>query len=183
MLLEQEIASIMAFAIYHAGNPSPYYYNVPESFQYPAIYFPQPEIDTGGETFRTYNMRYVWYINLFDATTEGAHEKAWNVLTALKRNRNLVPLIDENGAPEGGKLRLDDPSLKSADEGAVQLTLTWTSRRPYDAEEVQKMVEWEVNGWKNPDVYNDVSVVAAFNAAVKASVNNYPDPEYAGEHP
>uniref|UniRef100_A0AAU8AXG9 Uncharacterized protein n=1 Tax=Dulem virus 37 TaxID=3145755 RepID=A0AAU8AXG9_9CAUD len=146
MLLEQEIASIMAFATYHAGNPSPYYYNVPESFKFPAIYFPQPEIDTGGETFRTYNMRYAWYVNLFDRTTEDAHEKAWNILTALKRNRNLVPLINEDGNETGEKLRLDDPSLKSIDEGVVQITLTWTSRRPYNDDSPPKMVEWEVSG-------------------------------------
>lgn len=183
MLLEQEIASIMAFATSHAGNPSPYYYNVPESFNYPAIYFPQPEIDTGGETFRTYNMRYAWYINLFAGTTEDAHEMAWKVLTTLKQNRNLVPLIDEDGEETGKKLRLDDPALKRTDEGVVQLALTWTSRRPYNMDVPEKMVEWEVNGWSNPGIYNTVSVAAAFASAVQAVTANYPNPDYAGEYP
>lgn len=147
MLLEQETASIMAFALESAGNPSPYYYNVPESFRYPAMYFPQPEITTAGETFRTYAFKYAWYINIIDKTTEGAYELAWKVLTALKQARNLVPLIGENGdavVGTGNKLRLDDPSIRLADDGVVQLMLTWTSRRPYNRDEVEQMAEWEV---------------------------------------
>ncbi len=145
MLLEQEIASIMAFALHYADNPSPYYYDVPENFQYPAMYFPQPEIETGGETFRTYAMRYIWYINVFCATTEDAFELAWKVLTALKQKRNLVPLLNEDGSVSKECLRLNDPSVKIADSGVAQLTLSWTSRRPYDCADVQKMVVWEAD--------------------------------------
>lgn len=183
MLLEQEIASIMAFALRYADNPSPYYYDVPENFQYPAMYFPQPEIDTDGETFRTYAMRYSWYINVFHRTTEDAFAMAWKVLTALKQKRNLVPLINEDESKAGRGLRLNDPSAKVVDTGVAQLTLSWTSRRPYDCEDVQKMVEWEVNDWKHPDIYNSVDVATAFDAAAKMCVSNYPNPEYAGEHP
>lgn len=147
MLLEQEIASIMSFALQHAGNPSPYYYDVPENFQYPAMYFPQPEIETGGETFRTYNMRYVWYINVFCATSEDAFELAWKVLTALKQKRNLVPLLNEDGSVSEESLRLNDPSVNVTENGVAQLTLSWTSRRPYDSEEVQKMVVWEADSY------------------------------------
>lgn len=181
MLLEQEIASIMAFALRYAGNPSPYYYDVPENFQYPAMYFPQPEIDTGGETFRTYAMHYSWYINIFHKTTEDAFAMAWKVLTALKQKRNLVPLINEDGSKAGGGLRLNDPSAKVVDTGVAQLTLAWTSRRPYDCEDVQKMVEWEVSGWKHPDIYNTVDVATALENAVRNYISSYPEPEYAGE--
>ncbi|MCC8136257.1 MAG: hypothetical protein LIO40_06270 [Ruminococcus sp.] len=186
MLLEQEIASIMAFALKYADNPRPYYYNVPESFQYPAMYFPQPEISTGGETFRTYAMRYAWYIKIFCDTTENAYEQAWKVLTALKRQRNLVPLIDEDGeyiAGCGNKLRLDDPSIKTIDTGAAQITLTWTSRRPYAYDEAEKMTEWEVSGSTHPDIYNTVRIETAYDAAVQIVTANYPEPEYAGEAP
>lgn len=148
MLLEQELASIMAFALKHADNPAPYYYDVPESFRYPAMYFPKPEITTAGETFRTYAMRYAWYINIFCATTEDAYKLAWQVLTALKQRRNLVPLINEDGteiAGTGNGLRLDDPVLKPVDAGVMQLTLTWTSRRPYNREDEQTVAEWKLN--------------------------------------
>lgn len=183
MLLEQEIASIMAFALQYADNPSPYYYDVPENFQYPAMYFPQPEIDTGGETMRTYAMRYSWYINIFCATTEDAFALAWKVLTALKQKRNLVPLLNEDGSKAGGGLRLNDPSAKVVDTGVAQLSLSWTSRRPYDTEEVQKMVEWEVNGWQHPDIYNSVDVATVLKNVVQNAVSDYPIAEYAGEKP
>lgn len=147
MLLEQEIASIMAFALHYADNPSPYYWNVPEKFCYPAMYFPQPEITTGGETMRTYAMRYSWYINIFSDTTEKAWALAWKVLTALKQQRNLVPLLNEDGSKSNSGLRLNDPSAKVIDNGVAQLTLTWTSRRPYDCEEVQKMMVWEAESY------------------------------------
>lgn len=151
MLLEQEIASVMAFALHYAGNPSPYYYEVPENFQYPAMYFPQPEIKTGGETFLTYAMRYEWYINVFCATTEDAFELAWKVLTALKQKRNLVPLLNEDGSRAEESLRLNDPSVEVVESGVAQLTLSWTSRRPYDREEVQKMIVWEAESYLKTD--------------------------------
>jgi len=142
MLLEQETASIMAFALRNADNPNPYYWSVPEDFRYPAIFFPQPEIETGGETFCTYAMRYSWYIDIFCKTTEDAFELAHKVLTALKRRRNLIPLLSEDGSETGECLRLNDPSVKAIDTGVAQLTLTWTSLRPYDSEDAQKMVVW-----------------------------------------
>lgn len=179
MLLEQEIASIIAFALTQAGNPSPYYYNVPEKFDFPAMFFPQPEIRTRGETFRTYAMEYAWYINVLCETTEEAHAKAWAVLTALKRARNYVPLIDTEGEPTGEKLRLDDPSVRPVDTGVVQLTIEWTSRRPYDDPEAQKMMEWEVEGWKHPDIYRSVEVETAFDKAIGQYARDYPHPEYA----
>lgn len=39
---------------------------------------------------------------------------------------------------------MDDPKLKVLDNGAAQLTLNWTSRRPYDREETVKMQSYEV---------------------------------------
>lgn len=145
MLIEQETASIMKFALNNAGNVSPLYYSVPESFRYPAMYFPQPEIITSGDTVETYAMRYLWFIKIFCETTEKAHEIAWKVLTALKQNRNLVPLIDENGRSSGKLLRLDDPSVSNIDTGVSQLSVSWTSRRPYTQENSQKMKRFEVN--------------------------------------
>ena len=135
MTLEQETASVMAFALRHAGNPNPYYYEVPEQFNFPAMYFPQPEITTCGETFRTYASEYVMYINIMAETTEEAQERGLKVLTKIKQRRNLVPIISSEGEETGKHLRLNDPSLRKVDSGVVQLTIEWTSRRPYDAEE------------------------------------------------
>jgi len=181
MMLEQEIASIMRFALHYAENPKPYYYDVQEGFEFPAMYFPQPEINTRGETFRTYASEYVWYINVMCETTEEAHRRAFLVLDALKRGRNLVPLVDEQGEYTGEKLRLNDPSIKTIDTGVVQITVDWVSRRPYDADTAIKMQYWEVEGWKNPDVYTEVSSTAVASASVSIDTEEYPQPEYSAD--
>jgi hypothetical protein len=128
-------------------------------------------------------MRYSWYINIFCATTEDAYALAWKVLTALKQKRNLVPLLNEDGSKAGRCLRLNDPSIKAIDNGVAQISLSWTSRRPYDQDDTQKMVYWEVEDWQHPDIYNSVDIETAMKNAVQSYVSNYPTPEHAGEQP
>lgn len=137
--LEQEAASVMAFALRTAGDINPYYWDVPQDFKRPAMYFPQPEIDTGGDTLGTYASEYAWYINVFADTTEEAHGIARRVLIALKRAKNYVPLLNGDGTESGKKLQLKDPSLKRGDTGVAQLTIKWTSRRSYAEVEPPKM--------------------------------------------
>lgn len=131
-MLEQEMASIIKFVLERAGEPSPYYWNVPAHFTVPAAYFPTPEIDTGGETFLTYYVDYVWYIKLFHKTEQGAYSLGFDVVKAIRAVRNLIPLIGEDGKEiDGSFVRVDDPKLKVLDSGAAQLTINWRSRRPY----------------------------------------------------
>lgn len=165
-MLEQELASIIKFTLDSAGNPYPYYWNVKENFNVPAAYFPTPEIDTGGETFLTYKMDYVWYIKFFHHTSQEAYALGLAVLTALKGKRNLVPLITQTGEAAGTGIRLNDPKLKVLDDGAAQLTLNWTSRRPYDTAAVQKMQSFAVEGWGDPDLYIQRVIPEALAEAV-----------------
>ena len=131
--MEQEIASVASYVLENAGGTlNPYYYDVPESFSFPAAYFPRPEITTRGDTLNTYAFCYAWYPVIFGQTTEEAYDLAASVLSAFKRGRNLVPLLSrETGEPTGEYLRLDDPSIKPVDRGAVQIMASWDSRRPY----------------------------------------------------
>ncbi len=139
MELEQELASIITFALHGAEGINPYYWNVPEDFILPAMFFPVPEIKTSGDTLRTYASGYSWYISVFAATTGEAHTIGMEVLTRIKRARNYVPLIDIDGGRIGKMLRLEDPLLQNVGPGVAQITLKWTSRRPYDAPEPPKM--------------------------------------------
>lgn len=175
-MLEQELASIMKYTLDKAGNPSPYYWNVPADFVVPAAYFPTPEITTGGETFLTYNMDYAWYIKLFHKTSEEAYALGLAVLTAIKGNRNLIPLINTEGERDKGHIRLNDPELKVLDNGAAQLALSWRSRRPYDTEETVKMQTYEVEGWNNPDVYVQRVIPTAYAAALEQYAVTLPTP-------
>lgn len=131
-MLEQEMASIIKFVLDRAGGPSPYYWNVPRHFTVPAAYFPAPELDTGGETFLTYYTDYVWYVKLFHKSGQGAYSIGRAVAGAIRAERNLIPLIEQDGSEiEGSWVRVKDPKLKVLDDGAAQLTLGWRSRRPY----------------------------------------------------
>lgn len=132
-MIEQEMASIIKFVLNSAGDPSPYYWDIPQHFTIPAVYFPPPEIETGGETLLTYNMDYVWYIKLFDKTEQGAYALGNAVVTAIRAARNLIPLIEQDGSEvKGSWVRVNDPKLKILDDGAAQLTICWRSRRPYN---------------------------------------------------
>lgn len=123
----------MSFISKKARAPAPYYYNVPQHFEVPAVYFPSPEIKTGGETLSSYGMDYIWYILFFHKTSREAYALGLEVLTAIREGRNLIPIIAEDGSKiEGSWLRVNDPELIVIDTGAAQLTVSWRSRRPYE---------------------------------------------------
>lgn len=130
--LEQELASIIRFILDAAGNPAPYYHEIPQDFLVPSIYFPTPEITTGGETFLTYRAEYVWYISFFGSTTQDAYDMALKALTAIKESRNLIPLISDTGEQTGKGIRVKDPEIKKIADGAYRLVIEFASRRPYD---------------------------------------------------
>lgn len=141
-MLEQEIASAIKFILESAGNPAPYYWNVPQDFAVPAVYFPVPEITSGGDTLNSYNLNYTWFIKFFHKDTQSAHELATAALTALQSRRNLIPLINETRELTDRGFRTKDPELKEIDGGAVQLTLSWNSPRPYHKEQSPKVMKY-----------------------------------------
>jgi hypothetical protein len=154
-MLEQEIASAIKFILKSAGDPSPYYYEVPQDFLVPAAYFPSPEIVSGGDTLLTYSLRYSWFIKFFHKDTPSAYALGLAALTALQGKKNVIPLIGEAGGPTGRGFRAKDPSLKPLDR-AAQLTLMWDSPRPYDADGSQKMMVYDA----------DLYIKAAYDGAL-----------------
>ena len=146
-MLDQEIASAMRYLIDASGNPNPYYYNVPEDFLTPAIFFPQPEITSRGDTLKTYALEFSWFVKFFDKDTQSAHLMAFAALTALQYKMCVVPLLNNDGTPTGRGFRMNDPSMRPVDDGAVQLTLTWDSPRPYFKEPFEKMLTYRANLW------------------------------------
>lgn len=162
--LEQEVASIIKFTLDAVGNPKPFYWNVPRSFTVPSVFFPMPEIETGGETLLTYYMDYVWYIKFFASSRRGAYNLGLKALTTLKGKRHLVPLITPQGKPEGGGLRVNNPALRMVDDGAAQLTISWRSRRPYDFEDEVMMQTYDLSMWAK--AYQEPVITEAMEAAI-----------------
>ena len=144
MVLEQELASIFGFVLTAAGNPTPYYRNLPQDFQVPAAYFPIPEIYTSGDTFNDYGAEYDWYIKFIHAETQEAYEMALNALTAIKQARNLIPLKAQDGKLTGKGVRIKDPELRTLDDGVVQLKIRFISRRPYSRSAANRMRTYDM---------------------------------------
>lgn len=155
--LEQEIASIIRFALDATTGLTPYYQQVPSSFFVPSVYFPQPVFVSRGETFSTYALEYDWFVKFFARTNGEAQAHAAMALNAICAERLLVPLIDEHGRPTGRGVRLKDPELSKADDNAYQIRLRWDSRRPYNAVEYQKMMHYGLN------IYTDDAYSAAIS--------------------
>lgn len=165
-VLEQDIASIIKFTLDKAGNPAPYYWKVPKSFMVPSVYFPTPEIDTDSDTLSTYSMDYVWNIIFFHKTSESAYQRALLVLTAIRAKRNMIAVIDIDGNETKEILRVNDPKLKPLDNGAVQLEITWTSRRPYDVDTSEKAQAYHIQQWGKPELYESKVIDTAMEAAL-----------------
>lgn len=174
-MLEQEIASIIKFLLDKAENPSPYYHSVPKGFVVPAAYFPTPEITTGGDTLSTYSMSYTWFVLFFHKSSQEAYNIGLQVITEIRGKRNLIPLIDTKGREMKHFLRVDDPRLKVLDNGAAQLQIDWTSRRPYNSEQSEKMRNFEIKNWNNPDKYRSRTISAAYQEAISKYAIPFPN--------
>jgi len=130
--LEQETASYAHFIISALEDVTPYYWEVPENFHVPAVFFPTPEVETHGDTLSSYEMAYTWFVKLFHKTDGEAQNLALTALTAIKRARNCIPLKNEDGSDAGHCFRVLDPLIKPVERGAWQLQLRWESPRYYD---------------------------------------------------
>ena len=147
--MEQEVASAASFINCAVGEDvSPYYWEVPANFMVPAVYYPAPEIESAGDALDTFEASYTWLIKFFHKTDAEAHDLARAALMAIKRARNVVPLIEVDGTAAGRGFRVRDPSIKQVDRCAWQLTLRWDSPRYFDRADSQQVEKFKfiVNG-------------------------------------
>lgn len=147
-MLEKEIAGIIRFVLDSAGNPTPYYHNVPESFAVPSVFFPSPEIECQPDTLSSYGAEYTMFVKFFHSSTEGAYELALPVFHRINAVRRMIPLYDISGKVTGEIIRIKNTQLKKADECAYQLQIGWVSRIPYTADEAQLVRNLYINGGK-----------------------------------
>lgn len=132
-MIDQEQASIIYFILTKAEGTSPSYTTLPRRFKIPAVYFPTPEIESGPDTLATYRLDYTWYVKFFHINGEAANALAQAVLNFIRLERNLIPLLDEDGAQiENEWIRINDPKLELLDDGTAQLIISWRSIRPYE---------------------------------------------------
>lgn len=148
-MIDQEIASIIHFILGTAKGVAPYYFNMPQNFAIPSIFFPPPEFEAFGDTLQSFRFDYSWTIPVFAYDNSKAHAIAANAAHILETYRRAVPLIGEDGKPTGRSLRLKDPEVKDLDKdgvpGSAGLVLHWSSRRPYYEADAPKMLTYILN--------------------------------------
>lgn len=147
-MLEKEIAGIMRFVLDCAGNPVPYYHNVPENFAVPSVFFPSPEIEFQPDTLNSYGAVYSMFVKFFHSSTERAYELALPVFHGINAARRDIPLYDISGKLTGESVRINNIQMKKADECAYQIQLDWISRIAYTQTEAQLVRNFYINGGK-----------------------------------
>ncbi len=147
-MLEKETASIIKFVLEASGGAKPYYHNIPENFVVPSVYFPCPDVISGGDTFSTYSAEYTIFINFFHSSTELAYRLALPILNKINEVRRTIPIFDKSGKSTGKFVRIKNAELKKVDECAYQMQIDWICRRPYSREDAQLVQNFYLNGGK-----------------------------------
>lgn len=131
-MLEQETASIIAFILKNTNGLHPYYYEVPQSFRIPSVYFPEPELSSKALNLGAYRLEYILRIQFRDKDSPSVNKAATAAFTAILGKRRILPRINENGEPDGSFFMLKYPEVKILDTGVAQLTVKWDSPRTYE---------------------------------------------------
>ena len=107
--LEQEIASVIRFILDSVPGITPYYWDIPEGFVVPSVFFPQPELAPLGATFASYAVEYDWYIRFF-ARRSAAQRPRRSEAAGHRHSPAHTPLgqppsVRQGGLPEGKALQ------------------------------------------------------------------------------
>lgn len=140
-MLEQEIASIANF-LYSKCSFELYWSKVPENFKVPSLYFPIPQSFGDTEAVKHFEMTYNLFIKVFQPSTEAAMDSAHNLLMELMLNNSRVPLINQDGTPEGTNLKVKSLQVTELDEGVAQLQISWNSVYRLATLDVEKISEF-----------------------------------------
>lgn len=136
--MNPEVGSIMGF-FYKLFPVKIYELEVPENFEIPAMYFPPPQTFDGNDTNQTYLKTYNLSVKLFHHDSKQAHSKAEFIADAINSNRNVIPLLNEEGAKTGDYMRISRVETRVADSGVATINLTWDSRYYYEKEKAKSL--------------------------------------------
>ncbi len=149
------MASVMRFVLETSENPYPYYEETPEGFLVPAVYFSIPEIETDNDTLSSYKLTYVWSISFIHRGTREAYDMALKVMEGLKKNRNKVKIINEDGSETEKSFYVKASRVAETESGTVRMTVEWESRRLYTLEAILKMRKYYVNSYLKNNIYKE----------------------------
>lgn len=135
MVKDKYLTSIAKF-LHKSGSKvvslNPIFHQMPEQLKLPAIYFPNPLVNSFNDTLSSFLLVYSWYVKIMANSTEEAYEVAAQIQMDLCSNRFYVPVLKEDGTVDGNKrIRIKSPEIKQLDNAVYQIALTWEERNHY----------------------------------------------------
>lgn len=140
--MNPEIGSIMAY-LYNLFPVKIYDLKLPQDFQVPSLYFPQPTANSGNDTNQTYLRSYTLNIKLFHHDTNQAYYKAEEIADKIMINREIIPMVNEEGSETGDFIRFNRIETRVGDNGVAMLILNWDSRYFYHKKELLAITHFE----------------------------------------
>ncbi|QIB26099.1 hypothetical protein [Caloranaerobacter azorensis] len=138
-MIEREIGSIAKYMYDVSGIKNIYFDEVPQDFKKPSLYFPTPMQIQRGDTVNSYAYMNSLFVKVFDEKTRDAYSKAATIVNSISKNRNLIPLVKEDGAQDNKGIRLRKVSIKKLDVGTIQIEVQWDSVFAYTEETYAKV--------------------------------------------
>ena len=129
--MNPEVGSIMGY-FYKVFPVKVYDAQIPESFEKPSLYFPTPHVFDGNDTNTTYMKTYSLSVKLFHHDSKQAHSEAERIADAIRAERSVIPLLNDDGSPTGDYVRFTRIETRVSDEGVAIILLNWDSRYYYE---------------------------------------------------
>lgn len=129
-----EIASLYHF-IYDLIKLESYFDIIPQDMIIPSIFYPTPTVLTSSFSTSAFENSFKIYANIFDISSINAYEKTVEIATAIGKNRNKIPIIDDDGNATNKNVRFDSINYKKVDEGVYQLEISWKRYTNYTQED------------------------------------------------
>jgi len=135
MIKDKYLASIANF-LHKSGSKiialNPVFHQMPQELKLPAIYFPNPIVNSFNDTLTSFLLSYSWYVKIMAKSIEEAYEIAAQIQMDLCGNRFYIPILNEDGTADGNKrIRIKPPEIKQLDGAVYQISLNWEERNHY----------------------------------------------------
>lgn len=134
MLKDKYLSSIANF-LYKSGSKvtalNPIFHQMPEQLKMPAIYFPNPIVNSFNDTLSSFTLVYSWYVKIMANSIEEAYEIAAQIQMDLCGNRFYVPVLNEDGSAYGKRIHIKPTEIKQLDGAVYQIALSWEERNHY----------------------------------------------------
>lgn len=159
-VIDPELAAICNFIVNNSIEKlTPYFWEMPENFRVPAIFFPVPETTNEKVTFNMIKTHLTWWIRFYAADDLQAYGIASYIQTKILLERNKIPLYSEDGRLMSKPLNIGFPFLKKVGEGIQQMEISCDQYKGLPVPNGPKVVEFNYIGLdysessENQDIY------------------------------